>query len=281
MDDDFMNLYFVPGIHERYEKLRDDLEELQSDGIHCKYAALRGKVMIKAFREAATRPSLPPPVDLPRAYAPIIPPPLAMSASLPTQSRPDDREFNRCGRAHHTAPYCWQTRHINGSMLPDSPPAEKPGSLAVAFALPREHARTPSSPSRRCCMASSPLVLSQASLQSWSCLAIISSAWLTPPPTIISSESLSLPVCDGFDAPSPIVVVPSPTEPPRGRRGHSVSAGHDGFDELLDVMDRTCAGGEGAECATYAGCGDCGYLHDTMHGRVEWRRWSGWARRST
>eukprot|EP00873_Tetraselmis_striata_P029870 jgi/Tetstr1/450134/TSEL_037176.t1 len=48
-DDDFMDLYFVPGIHERYEKLRDDLEELRADGIHCDYAALRGKVMIKAL----------------------------------------------------------------------------------------------------------------------------------------------------------------------------------------------------------------------------------------
>eukprot|EP00873_Tetraselmis_striata_P002041 jgi/Tetstr1/422305/TSEL_013149.t1 len=57
-DDDFMDLYFVPGIHERYEKLRDDLEELRADGIHCDYAALRGKVMIKALRFAVTTVTL-------------------------------------------------------------------------------------------------------------------------------------------------------------------------------------------------------------------------------
>eukprot|EP00873_Tetraselmis_striata_P004598 jgi/Tetstr1/424862/TSEL_001492.t1 len=58
-DDDFMDLYFVPGIHERYEKLRDDLEELRADGIHCDYAALRGKVMIKALPAAAPPASAP------------------------------------------------------------------------------------------------------------------------------------------------------------------------------------------------------------------------------
>eukprot|EP00873_Tetraselmis_striata_P036114 jgi/Tetstr1/456378/TSEL_043113.t1 len=48
-----MDLYVVPGIHKRYEKLRDDLEELRADGIHCEYAALRGKVMIKALQTCA------------------------------------------------------------------------------------------------------------------------------------------------------------------------------------------------------------------------------------